>query len=142
METKHKTEKAPAEKWYIVDADGLILGRLAVAVARVLSGKHKPSYRKDLDVGDGVVVVNAAKIKVTGNKLEVKEYDWYSGYPNGRRSEMLGHLLKRKPEYVIEHAVRGMLPRNKVGKHALGKLRVFAGKEHNLSAQKPENLKV
>lgn len=130
------------EKWFIVDADGKILGRLAVAVARVLYGKHKPTFRRDLDTGDGVVVVNASKIKVTGNKLSEKEYDWYSGYPDGRRSELLEDLLKRKPEYVITHAVRGMLPKNKVGKHALGKLKVFAGKEHNLSAQKPEPLKV
>ena len=130
------------EKWFVVDADGKILGRLAVAVARILSGKHKPTYRRDLDTGDGVVVVNAAKIRVTGNKLSKKEYDWYSGYPGGRRSELLETLLKRKPEYVISHAVKGMLPKNKVGKHALGKLKVFAGKEHNLSAQKPEPLKV
>ena len=137
-----KKEDKAQEKWFIVDADGKILGRVAVAVARVLSGKHKPTYRRDLDVGDGVVIVNASKIKVTGKKLDEKEYDWYSGYPGGRRSEMLGDLLERKPEYVITHAVKGMLPKNKVGKHALGKLRVFAGKEHNLSAQKPEPLKV
>lgn len=137
-----KKEEKIQEKWFVVDADGKILGRLAVAVARVLSGKHKPTYRRDLDMGDGVVIVNASKIKVTGNKLAAKEYDWYSGYPGGRRSEKLETLLKRKPEYIISHAVKGMLPKNKVGKHALGKLRVFAGKEHNLSAQKPEPLKV
>jgi len=137
-----KKEEKIHEKWFVVDADGKILGRLAVAVARILSGKHKPTYRRDLDTGDGVVVVNAAKIRVTGNKLLKKEYDWYSGYPGGRRSELLETLLKRKPEYVISHAVKGMLPKNKVGKHALGKLKVFAGKEHNLSAQKPEPLKV
>lgn len=137
-----KKEVKTGEKWFIVDADGKILGRVAVAVARVLSGKNKPTYRRDLNTGDGVVVVNAAKIKVTGNKLSAKEYDWYSGYPNGRRSEMLGDLLVRKPEYVITHAVKGMLPKNKVGKSALGKLKVFAGKEHNMSAQKPEPLKV
>ncbi|MFA5335340.1 MAG: 50S ribosomal protein L13 [Candidatus Omnitrophota bacterium] len=130
------------EKWFIVDADGVVLGRLAVAVSRVLSGKHKPTYRKDLNVGDGVVVINAAKIRVTGKKLLAKEYDWYSGYPGGRRTENLEDLLKRKPEYVITHAIKGMLAKNKVGKNALGKLRVFAGKEHDLSAQKPETLKV
>lgn len=137
-----KKEEKIQEKWFVVDADGKVLGRLAVAVARVLYGKHKPTFRRDLDMGDGVVVVNASKIKVTGNKLAAKEYDWYSGYPGGRRSEKLETLLKRKPEYIISHAVKGMLPKNKVGKHALGKLRVFAGKEHNLSAQKPEPLKV
>ena len=137
-----KKEEKIQEKWFVVDADGKVLGRLAVAVARILYGKHKPTFRRDLDMGDGVVVVNAAKIKVTGNKLAAKEYDWYSGYPGGRRSEKLETLLKRKPEYIISHAVKGMLPKNKVGKHALGKLRVFAGKEHNLSAQKPEPLKV
>jgi large subunit ribosomal protein L13 len=135
-------EQRSQEKWFIVDADGIVLGRLAVAVSRVLSGKHKPTYRKDLNTGDGVVVVNAAKIKVTGKKLVEKEYDWYSGYPGGRKAEKLETLLKRKPEYVIMHAVKGMLPRNKVGKDALGRLKVFAGKEHGQSAQKPETLKV
>ncbi len=137
-----KKEEKTHEKWFIVDADGKVLGRLAVAVARVLYGKNKPCFRRDLNMGDGVVVINASKIKVTGNKLAAKEYDWYSGYPGGRRSEKLETLLKRKPEYVISHAVKGMLPRNKVGASALGKLRVFAGKEHNLAAQKPEPLKV
>ncbi len=136
-----KKEEKISEKWFIIDADGKILGRVAVAAARVLSGKNKPSYRRDFNTGDGIVVVNAAKIKVTGNKLKAKEYDWYSGYPGGRRSEMLEDLLVRKPEYVITHAVKGMLPKNKVGKSALGRLKVFAGKEHNMSAQKPEPLK-
>jgi large subunit ribosomal protein L13 len=135
-------EQKTSEKWYIVDADNVVLGRLAVAVSRVLSGKHKPTYRRDLNMGDGVVVVNAAKIKVTGKKPVEKEYDWYSGYPGGRKTEKLESLLKRKPEYVITHAVKGMLPRNKVGKSALGRLKVFAGKEHDMSAQKPQTLKV
>ncbi|MFA5094654.1 MAG: 50S ribosomal protein L13 [Candidatus Omnitrophota bacterium] len=135
-------EQKTSEKWYIVDADNVVLGRLAVAVSRVLSGKHKPTYRRDLNMGDGVVVVNASKIKVTGKKPVEKEYDWYSGYPGGRKTENLESLLKRKPEYVITHAVKGMLPKNKVGKSALGRLKVFAGKEHDMSAQKPQTLKV
>ncbi len=135
-------EQKTSEKWYIVDAENVVLGRLAVAVSRVLSGKHKPTYRRDLNMGDGVVVVNAAKIRVTGNKPVAKEYDWYSGYPGGRKTETLESLLKRKPEYVITHAVKGMLPKNKVGKSALGRLKVFAGKEHDMSAQKPQTLKV
>lgn len=136
---KKETKK---EKWHVVDADGKVLGRLAVSVAHILYGKNKPTFRKDLLVGDGVIVLNAAKIRVTGTKPIEKEYDWFSGYPNGRRMEMFGSLLKRKPEYVIRHAVKGMLPKNKVGRQALSRLKVYAGSEHSHLAQKPQALKV
>lgn len=142
MAKKEVIKKETTEKWYMVDADGKILGRLADAVARILYGKNKPIFRRDLCMGDGVIVINAAKIKVTGNKLLAKTYDRYSGYPGGLKSETLEVMLKKKPEYVILHAVKGMLPRNKVGTEALKRLRVYAGKEHQQSAQKPELLKV
>lgn len=131
-----------SEKWYLVDADGKILGRLANAVARILYGKNKPVFRKDLCMGDAVVVINASKIKVTGNKHLAKTYDNYSGYPGGLKTETLEVMLKKKPEYVILHAVKGMLPKNKVGTAALKRLKVYAGKDHEQTAQKPELLKV
>ncbi|MDP3786568.1 MAG: 50S ribosomal protein L13 [Candidatus Omnitrophota bacterium] len=142
MVNKEIVKKETSEKWHMVDADGKILGRLAGAVSRVLYGKNKPIFRKDLCMGDGVIVINAAKIKVTGNKPLAKTYDRYSGYPGGLKTETLETMLKKKPEYVILHAVKGMLPRNKVGKAALKRLKVYAGKEHQQSAQKPELLKI
>jgi len=142
MVKKEVAKKETSEKWYMVDADGKILGRLADAVARILYGKHKPIFRRDLCMGDGVIVINAAKIKVTGNKPLAKTYDRYSGYPGGLKVETLEAMLKNKPDYVILHAVKGMLPRNKVGTEALKRLKVYAGKEHQQAAQKPELLKI
>ena len=142
MVKKEVAKKETSEKWYMVDADGKILGRLADSVARILYGKHKPIFRRDLCMGDGVIVINAAKIKVTGNKPLAKTYDRYSGYPGGLKVETLEAMLKNKPDYVILHAVKGMLPRNKVGTEALKRLKVYAGKEHQQAAQKPELLKI
>ncbi len=142
MPKKKEVKSESKHKWYIVDAEGKVLGRLAVEVAKVLYGKHKSIFRKDLDTGDGVIVVNAAKIKVTGKKLEEKTYKRYSGYPHGLKIETLETVLKKKPEYVIMHAVNGMLPKNKVGKQALRKLKVYAGTEHPHLAQKPVPLKI
>lgn len=135
-------EKNSAEKWFVVDAEGKILGRVAVKAAEILYGKHKPMFRKDLCNGDGVIVVNASKIKVTGGKLLDKTYDRFSGYPGGLKVETLETMLRKKPEYVIRHAVRGMLPKNKVGVKALKRLKVYAGGSHRQSAQNPELLKV
>jgi len=129
-------------KWYIVDAKGKVLGRLAVEVAKILYGKHKSIFRRDLDTGDGVIVINAAKIRVTGRKLAEKTYKRFSGYPDGLKIETLETVLKKKPKYVIMHAVKGMLPKNKIGKAALMKLKVYDGAEHPHSAQKPEPLKI
>ncbi len=127
-------------RWYVVDATDETLGRLASRVARILEGKHKPTYTPHLDTGDHVVVINAAKIAVTSDKLETKQYVRHSGYPHGLKQESLGHLLERRPEEVIRRAVKGMLPRNRLGAQQLTKLKVYAGPEHPHQAQQPEPL--
>ena len=124
-------------KWWVVDADGQILGRLAVAVALRLRGKHKPTYATHADTGDHVIVVNAAQVRVTGRKLEQKKYYRHSGYPGGLRTSTLAQELAKRPERVIEHAVRGMLPKNNLGRQILGKLKVYAGPAHPHTAQQP-----
>lgn len=127
-------------RWRVVDADGATLGRLSTRVATVLRGKHKPSFSPHLDAGDPVVVVNAAKIRVTGKKLQDKQYIRHSGYPGGLRVETLERLLARRPEEVIRRSIRGMLPRNRLGQKMLRKLFVYAGPEHPHAAQRPEPL--
>ena len=125
-------------EWRVVDADGATLGRLATQVAAILRGKHKVTFTPSLDTGDPVIIVNAAKIKVTGKKLTDKVYVRHSGYPGGFRSENLEKLLARRPEEVIRRAVRGMLPQNRLGEQMIRKLHVYAGAEHPHAAQKPE----
>ncbi len=129
-------------EWYLIDAQDKILGRLATVVASILRGKNKPIYTPHIDTGDQVIVINAAKIKVTGDKLEQKTYKYYSGYPSGQREVKLGSLLLKKPQEVIYHAVKGMLPHNKLGSKMLKKLKVYPGKEHSQQAQKPIVLEV
>ena len=129
-------------KWYVVDADGQVLGRLASKLASILRGKHKPQYTPFLDVGDHVVVVNAAKIVLTGNKLEDKVYYRHSGYPGGLKETTCKKLMETRPERVITMAVKGMLPHNALGRAMLKKLRVYAGPDHEHEAQKPEPLTV
>lgn len=129
-----------ARKWFVVDADGQTLGRLASRVARILSGKDNPKYTPFIDTGDHVVVINAEKIKVTGLKAESKKYYNYSGYPGGMKEEEFLKLLARRPELIIETAVKGMLPKSKLGKAMGGKLKVYRGAEHPHLAQKPETL--
>jgi large subunit ribosomal protein L13 len=124
-------------QWLVVDADGQTLGRLATRVARLLTGKHKPSYSTHIDTGDHVIVINAEKIRVTGNKLESKRYYRHSGYPGGLREESLDHLLARRPEEVVRRAVKGMVPHTKLGTQQLRKLKVYAGKDHPHEAQQP-----
>ena len=124
-------------QWLVVDADGQTLGRLATRVARLLTGKHKPTYSTHIDTGDHVIVINAEKIKVTGSKLESKYYYRHSGYPGGLRQEKLSHLLERRPEEVVRRAVKGMVPHTRLGTQQLRKLRVYAGKEHPHEAQQP-----
>jgi large subunit ribosomal protein L13 len=126
--------------WFVVDATDQTLGRLASRIARVLEGKHKPSYTPNLDSGDHVIVLNASRIAVTSNKLDSKLYIRHSGYPQGLKQETLGHLLERRPEEVIRRAVRGMLPRTKLGAQQLRKLKVYAGSDHPHQAQRPEPL--
>jgi large subunit ribosomal protein L13 len=124
-------------QWWVVDASDQTLGRLATRVATLLEGKHKPIYSPHLDTGDHVVVVNAGKIKVTGNKLLQKRYYRHSGYPGGLKEESLQALLARKPELVIERAVKGMLPQSRLGRAMFKKLKVYSGAQHPHQAQQP-----
>ena len=124
-------------KWFVVDAEGQTLGRLAAEVAKVLRGKHKPTFTPHVDTGDYVIVVNAAKVKLTGKKLIQKTYFRHSGYPGGAKFTQAGHMLETRPERVVEMAVRGMLPKNKLGEQMYRKLSVYAGAEHPHQAQKP-----
>jgi large subunit ribosomal protein L13 len=142
MNTKTYTprESEIDRQWYVVDAADQTLGRLASRVARVLEGKHKPTYAPHLDTGDHVIILNASRIAVTADKRETKKYVRHSGYPGGYKEETLGHLLDRRPEEVIRRAVKGMLPRNRLGVQMLRKLKVYAGPEHPHQAQKPEPL--
>jgi large subunit ribosomal protein L13 len=137
MRTYVATQKDIKRKWYIVDAKDKVLGRLAVRIADVLRGKDKAIYTPHVDTGDHVIVINADKVKFTGNKLKNKTYDRYSGYPGGRKVESLETLLKRKPTEVLVHAVKGMVPDNSLGRDMLKKLKVYAGCEHPHSAQGP-----
>jgi large subunit ribosomal protein L13 len=123
--------------WWVVDAADQTLGRLATRIATLLEGKHKPTYSPHLDTGDHVVVINAARIKVTGNKLVQKKYYRHSGYPGGLKEESLQALLGRKPELVIERAVKGMLPQNRIGRAMIKKLKVYGGADHPHQAQQP-----
>ena len=135
----------PAEvrhDWYLVDASGKTLGRLASEIARRLRGKHKPEYTPHVDTGDYIVVVNAEKVRVTGTKLKDKIYHRHTGYIGNLKSETLEHLLQRAPERVIERAVKGMLPRNRLGRKMFSKLRVFAGPDHKHEAQQPIPLEI
>lgn len=127
-------------RWWLVDASGETLGRLATRIATLLEGKHKPTYSPHIDTGDHVVVVNAARIRVTGNKLEQKIYYRHSNYPGGLKEESLSRLLKRRPELVIERAVKGMLPQNRLGRAMFKKLKVYAGPDHPHAAQQPAPL--
>jgi large subunit ribosomal protein L13 len=125
-------------RWYVVDAADETLGRLASRIARVLEGKHKPTYSPNLDSGDHVIVLNASRIAVSRDKRESKLYIRHSGYPQGYKEETLGHLLERRPEEVIRRAVKGMLPRTKLGAQQLRKLKIYAGTDHPHQAQRPE----
>src|SRR5437867_585506 len=125
-------------RWYLVDAEGQTLGRLATQIADTLRGKRKPEYTPHIDTGDFVVVINAEKIEVTANKRETKLYRKHSGYPGGLRTRSLEEMLDRRPEEVIRLAVKGMLPRNRLGRQQLRKLKVYAGPEHPHQAQQPK----
>ena len=127
-------------KWYVVDADGMTLGRLASEVAKVLRGKNKPIFTPHMDTGDYVIIVNAEKVKVTGKKLDQKVYYHHSGYVGGLKETTLKEKMAKKPEQVIELAVKGMLPKGPLGRQMYRKLFVYAGPEHNHAAQKPETL--
>jgi large subunit ribosomal protein L13 len=130
------------QKWYLIDAKGMNLGRLSTKIAELLMGKHKPTYSPNVITGDVVVVINCAKIKVTGNKLTDKFYYRHSGYPGGLRETSLKEMLEKHPNRVIEHSVAGMLPKNKLKAEMLKNLKVYATEEHKHDAQKPEIIKV
>ena len=138
MSTYFPKEGEIARKWYVVDASGQTLGRLASQVARILMGKENPKYTPFLDTGDHVVVINAEKVKTTGMKAEQKSYQHYTGYPGGLRNEDYRERLARKPEMIIEEAVSRMLPKSKMGKQMFTKLQVYRGDKHPHQAQKPE----
>jgi len=133
----------PAEvirKWYLVDADGKTLGRLAARVASVLRGKHKPTFTPHVDTGDHVVIINAGKVHLTGNKLRTKQYIHHTGYPGGLKVEAAGALHARRPAELLTRAIKGMLPKSSLGKQMARKLKVYAGSEHPHQAQRPEHL--
>jgi large subunit ribosomal protein L13 len=128
--------------WYVVDAEGQTLGRLATRIADALRGKRKPEYTPHIDTGDFIVVVNAEKIRVTGDKMNQKRYWRHSGYPGGIKSRTLAEMLERRPEEVIRKAVKGMLPRNRLARQQLTKLKVYAGPEHPHEAQQPKPMEI
>ncbi len=147
METQsYKTSSAKAadvqRKWFVIDAEQSVVGRLASQIAIILRGKHKPSFTPHVDTGDYVVVVNADKVRLTGNKEDAKLYYRYSGYPGGLKSRTARVMRQRRPEYLLRHAVKGMLPKGILGRQMLTKLKVYAGAEHPHSAQQPEELSV
>ena len=142
MKTFSAKPETVKRDWYVVDADGKTLGRLATEIARRLRGKHKPVYTPHVDTGDYIVVVNAEKIHVTGNKAKDKMYYRHTGYVGGIKSISFEKLIDKKPEMVIEHAVKGMLPKNPLGRAMYRKLKVYAGPDHNHSAQQPQVLDI
>lgn len=142
MKTYATKEKDIARKWYIVDAADKVLGRLASEVAQLLMGKSKPYFVRHLDTGDFVVIINAEKVKLTGKKREQKTYFHHSGYPGGAKEVRLDKLLATHPERVIQHAVRGMLPHNRLGRSQLKKIKIYAGPDHPHQAQQPQPLEL
>jgi large subunit ribosomal protein L13 len=140
LKTYHAKTGEVEREWLLVDATGLTLGRLASEIAQILKGKRKAQYTPHIDTGDFVIVVNASKIHLTGNKLSDKEYFRHTGFPGGLKSQTLGDLLAKDPRRVIEHAVKGMLPKNTLGRAMGMKLKVYAGPEHPHAAQKPRQI--
>ena len=142
----YKTQSAKKEevehKWYVVDAENQVVGRLCTQIAHILRGKHKPSYTPHVDCGDYVIVINADKVRFTGNKMDQKEYITFSGYPGGQKRRTAKEQMEKKPFAIVESAVRGMLPKNRLGKAMFKKLFVYTGTEHPHAAQKPEVLEV
>ena len=136
--TKSANNESVERNWYIVDAEDQVVGRLATKIATVLRGKHKPSYTPHVDTGDCVIVINADKIRFTGAKMDQKEYITFSGYPGGQKRRTAKEMMAKKPIAIIENAVRGMLPKNRLGRAMFRKLFVYAGADHPHAAQKPE----
>ena len=139
--TKHANEATVQRNWYVVDGTNQTVGRVCAKIAAILRGKNKAYYTPHVDTGDYVIVVNCEKVKLSGNKVDQKVYDTYSGYPSGRKEELASDLLKRRPEVIIERAVKGMLPKNRLGRKMYKKLFVYAGAQHPHTAQQPKELK-
>ncbi|MEZ5290322.1 MAG: 50S ribosomal protein L13 [Vicinamibacterales bacterium] len=142
MRTYVATPKTVARRWHVIDAEGQVLGRVATAAARMLQGKHKPTYTPFIDTGDHVVIVNAAKVKLTGQKDDQKVYRYHSGYEGGLREERAKVVRKRQPARLVEEAVRGMLPKSAIGDAMYGKLKVYADAKHPHEAQRPTKFEV
>lgn len=140
MKTQYAKNGEVERKWYVVNADGQVLGRMASQIATYLRGKHKPVFTPNVDTGDFVVVINAEKVKLTGNKVEQKVYYRHSNYPGGLKAETVKDRLKKRPASIVEDAVRGMLPKGRLGRAQLKKLKVYSGSDHPHEAQKPETL--
>ena len=138
--TKHANAATVQRDWYVVDGTNQTVGRMCAKIAAVLRGKNKAYYTPHVDCGDYVIVINADKVKFTGNKTEDKEYLTFSGYPGGQKAETARELLRRRPELVVERAVKGMLPKNRLGRKMYKKLFVYAGDQHEHAAQKPQSL--
>jgi large subunit ribosomal protein L13 len=139
--TKHANEATVTHNWYVVDGTNQTVGRMCAKIAAVLRGKNKAYYTPHVDTGDFIIVINADKVVLTGNKMEEKVYDTFSGYPGGRKEELAKDLLKRRPDAVIERAVKGMLPKNRLGRKMFKKMFVYAGAQHPHTAQQPKELK-
>ncbi|MGN1099171.1 MAG: 50S ribosomal protein L13 [Christensenellales bacterium] len=141
MKTFMSKPETVDRKWYVVDAEGMVLGRLASQVAAVLRGKNKPTFTPNVDTGDFVIVINCDKVRLTGKKLEQKYYRYHTGYIGGLKEVQYKRLMETKPEFAVYEAVKGMLPKNAIGRQMITKLRVYKGSEHKHEAQKPEVLK-
>ncbi|MBU8913667.1 MAG: 50S ribosomal protein L13 [Spirochaetales bacterium] len=142
MKTVYVNPKDMQRKWYVIDAEGVVLGRLAVEVAKLLRGKHKPEYAPHQEIGDYVVVINAGKIRVTGRKPMQKMYHHHSGYPGALKSTPFGKMIANKPTFPVEHAIKGMLPKNRLGRKLFTNVKVYAGSTHPHLAQQPESFVV
>lgn len=140
FKTKSANKSTVEKKWYLVDAENMVVGRVATRIANIIRGKHKPSFTPHVDCGDKVVVINAEKVRFTGKKMNKKEYIRYTGYPGGQRSITPREVIDKHPERILEYAVKGMLPNNKLRKVFLKNLHVYAGTEHGHAAQQPEKL--
>ena len=140
MKTYMAKGETVERKWYVVDADGMVLGRLASQVAAILRGKHKPIYTPHCDTGDHVIIINAGKVTMTGHKLDQKMYRHHTGYPGGLKETSYRDLLSKKPEFAVYEAIRRMMPKGPLGRQMLRKVRIYAGPEHKNAAQMPETL--
>jgi len=129
------------QRWWVIDATDQVVGRLAVQIANVLRGKHRPEYTPHIDTGEFVIVVNAEKVRFTGKKLQTKQYEWYTGYPGGLKKVLARDVLAKHPDRIIREAVKRMVPRNKLGRHQMTKLKIYAGPSHPHQAQQPQELK-